>query len=53
MDLSEHEDEQVYDYTPDQRRIFSLTTAEKKAVLTPEVLSRRFIHIGLQAKRMM
>jgi hypothetical protein len=48
--LSGHSDEQVYDYTPDQRRIFSLSTAEKKSILTPEILSRRF-HIGLPSAK--
>ena len=47
--LSGHADEDVYPLDAKTRRLFALSSSEKRSVLTPEVLSRRWGTIGLEA----
>jgi hypothetical protein len=40
--LDSHEDEEVYERGPEVRKIAGLSTDERRSVITPEILSRRF-----------
>jgi hypothetical protein len=48
--LNGHEDEEVYERGPEVRKTAGLSTDERRSVITPEILSRRF-GIGLESAK--
>jgi hypothetical protein len=48
--LDGHVDEEVYERGPEVRKISGLSTDERRSVITPEILSRRF-GIGLESAK--
>jgi Reverse transcriptase (RNA-dependent DNA polymerase) len=48
--LDGHRDEDVYPLDPEARKIFAITTEERRSAITPPILSRRW-GIGLEAAK--